>query len=122
MANTEVPTSIGVINKRTESEYSLDLDDHDHEGNDNHDQDHDDDDDDTKSVGKTLSVQSSDLSYGDSSVSGDKSSELARAESRWVLRSKVLVYLSLVIAAATCGTAANYLLRQQEHKEFEKQV
>ena len=52
----------------------------------------------------------------------EQSEELAKNETRQVNRSKLLVYLALLLAAAGVGTAAYFFVYNQEKAEFEREV
>jgi hypothetical protein len=57
-----------------------------------------------------------------SAHSSESSLSLARAETRWVRRIKVLVLAVMALAAATCGILTYIFVKASERESFEHQV
>lgn len=55
-------------------------------------------------------------------VIGRNKEELAKEETRWVNRSKLVVFLALALAAATVGALAYVLTSNEEEDDFKGEV
>jgi glycerol uptake facilitator-like aquaporin len=80
-----------------------------------------------KNENGSLSSESASLSSGTETnhtggVSNDSSLSIARAETRAVNRSKVMVLLVIAIAAAACGTATYFFTSAEEEDNFHSEV
>jgi hypothetical protein len=76
---------------------------------------------------QSLSSESASLSSGTETnhtggVSNDSSISLARAETKAVNRSKIIVLLVIAIAATACGTATYFFTKSEEEDDFHSQV
>jgi hypothetical protein len=55
-------------------------------------------------------------------VSNDSSLSIARAETKAVNRSKIVVLVVIAIAAAACGAATYFFTKSEEEDDFHSQV
>jgi hypothetical protein len=76
---------------------------------------------------RSLSSESASLSAGTDTnhtgeVSNDSSISIARAETKAVNRSKIVVLAVIAIAATACGAATYFFTKSEEEDDFHSQV
>jgi hypothetical protein len=76
---------------------------------------------------QSLSSESASLSAGTDTnhtgeVSNDSSLSIARAETKAVNRTKIIVLVVIAIAAAACGAATYLFTKSEEEDDFHSQV
>jgi hypothetical protein len=74
------------------------------------------------SKSSVLTTTDHDGKGGAQSSSSNSSLSLARAETRMVFRSKLLVFFVLGLAAIICATSTYIFAKNSEHDVFQKQV
>jgi hypothetical protein len=76
---------------------------------------------------QSLSSESPSLSAGTETnhtggLSDDSSLSIARAETKAVNRSKIVVLVVIVIAATACGAATDFFTKSEEEDDFNSQL